>query len=212
MNEVTRILIVDDHEVVRIGMAALLQRRAGFQVVGEAGTTQEAIAQATQCQPDVVIMDIRLPDGSGIEACREIRALNPNIRVVMLTSYADDEALFSSMMAGAEGYVLKMIGSDALVRAVETVARGEPLLDPSISRKLMNYLRLRQEERQREETLTEQEKRILALIAEGKTNKEIAQEVFLSEKTVRNHVSSILGKLGFTNRTQAAAYALRRQS
>lgn len=208
----TRILIVDDHEVVRIGMAALLQRREGFQVVGEAGTAQEAIAQATKCQPDVVIMDIRLPDGSGIEACREIRALNPNIRVVMLTSYADDEALFSSMMAGAEGYVLKMIGSDALVRAVETVARGEPLLDPSISRKLMNYLRLRQEERRREEILTDQEKRILALIAEGKTNKEIAQEVFLSEKTVRNHVSSILSKLGFTNRTQAAAYALRRQS
>ncbi len=204
-----RILLVDDHEVVRIGLATLLRRHEDFEVVGEAGTAAEAVEMAVRLRPNVVVMDIRLPDNSGIEACREIRASVPGARVIMLTSYADDEAMFASIMAGAEGYVLKMIGSDALVKAVQTVAKGEPLLDPTVTRRLVAYLQDRQAGRQRYESLSDQEVRILHLIADGKTNKEIAAEVFLSEKTVRNHVSNILSKLGLSNRTQAAAYVLR---
>lgn len=206
-----RIMLVDDHEVLRIGMAALLRRRPDFQVVGEAGTAAEAVELAAALQPDIVIMDVRLPDESGITACRQIRSANPSIKVIMLTSYADDEAMFASLMAGAEGYVLKVIGSDALLRAVETVARGEPLLSPENHRKLLQFLRRRQEEQRKSESLTPQEERILEAIAQGKSNREIAAELCLSEKTVRNHVTHILAKLGFSNRTQAAAFALRRQ-
>ncbi|MEW6662029.1 MAG: response regulator [Bacillota bacterium] len=208
----TRIMIVDDHEVVRLGIAALLQRRERFQVVGEAGSIAETLELIGNCQPDIVIMDLRLPDGSGVELCREIRSRYSNIKVIMLTSYADDEAMVAALMAGAEGYVLKMIGSDALMDALESVSRGEPLIDPTINKKLLEFLRRRQAERQWEEALTDREKTILLMLAEGKTNKEIANELYLSEKTVRNHVSNILNKLGLANRTQAAAYVLRNRT
>ena len=206
-----RILLVDDHEVVRIGLRTLLSRRPGFEVVGEAGTAAEAVALATSLKPDVVVMDIRLPGHSGIEACREIVAEHPEIQVIMLTSYAEDDLLFEAIQAGAAGYVLKQIGSDALVRALETVGRGESLLDPSLTRKVFTKLResARKESGEAFTDLTDQEMRILGLIAEGRTNREIGETLFLSEKTVRNYVSSILGKLRLAHRSQAAAYAVK---
>jgi len=207
-----RILIVDDHEVVRMGLRGLLERNSGFQVVGEAGSADEAVAKALEQPVDVVVMDVRMPGGSGIEACRTIREARPDTKVIMLTSYADDEAVFASVMAGASGYVLKQIGSQELVDAIRTVARGGSLLDPTVTGQLLNRMRnLNTRSSDGIEELTEHERNILALIAEGKTNREIAKELYLSEKTVRNYVSSLLGKLGLSNRTEAAAYAVRRQ-
>src|SRR5687767_7508727 len=189
-----RLLVVDDHEVVRQGLVALLDRRAGLEVVGQAGTVAESIELAARLMPDLVIMDVRLPDGSGIEACREIRAELPGTRVVMLTSYPDEEAVLSAIVAGAAGYLLKQIRARDLVSALEAVGRGESLLDPAVTEKVLERVRRIATGGQTDEIamLTPQEQKILALVAEGKTNKEIASEVFLSDKTVKNYVSSNL--------------------
>ena len=203
-----RLLIVDDHEVVRQGLVALLDRRPGFQVVAEAGTVEAAMAQARRHEPDLVVMDVRLPDGSGIEACRDIRAELPATRVVMLTSFPDDEAVFSAIVAGASGYLLKQIRARDLVAALEAVGRGESLLDPAVTEKVLARIRQIAAGESNDELagLTPQERKILMLVAEGKTNKEIAAEIFLSDKTVKNYVSSILAKLNLERRAQAAAF------
>ena len=203
------LLVVDDHEVVRQGLVALLDRRTGFQVVAEAGTAAEALEQARQFQPDLVVMDVRLPDGSGIEACREIRSELPNTRVVMLTSYPDEDAVLAAIVAGASGYLLKQVRARDLVAALETVADGGSLLDPAVTGKVLERMRRIATDDDELAALTKQERKILALVAEGKTNKEIAAEVFLSDKTVKNYVSSILAKLNLERRAQAAAYVAR---
>ena len=205
---VIRLLVVDDHEVVRQGLVALLSKRPNLQVVAEAGTVAEAIEAARRFQPELVVMDVRLPDGSGIEACREIRAERPETRVVMLTSYPDEDAVLSAIVAGASGYLLKQVRARDLVDALERVARGESLLDPAVTGRVLERVRRIATGDQPDELaqLTPQERKILALVAEGKTNKEIAAEVFLSDKTVKNYVSSILGKLNLERRAQAAAY------
>lgn len=209
----TRILIVDDHEVVREGLRALLSKREGFDVVGQAGTMEQAISEAARSQPDVIVMDVRLPDGSGIEACREIREVRPETKVIMLTSYADDDAVFASILAGAAGYVLKQTRGAALADAIASVARGESLLDAAVTQKVMERVRSASQRKADDplDALTEQEHKILALIAEGKTNKEIADEVYLSDKTVKNYVSNILSKLNLRRRSEAAAFIARRE-
>lgn len=206
-----RMLVVDDHEVVRQGLVALLDRREEFEVVAQAGTVSEAVAAAARFEPDLVIMDVRLPDGSGIEACREIRAARPATRVVMLTSYPDEEAVLSAIIAGASGYLLKQIRGRDLVSALESVGRGESLLDPAVTEKVLQRVRMAASGGAADELsdLTPQERKILLLVAEGKTNKEIAADVFLSDKTVKNYVSSILSKLNLQRRTQAAAFVAR---
>jgi len=202
-----RLLVVDDHEVVREGLVALLARRDEFQVVAQAGTAAEALSQARLHQPDLVVMDVRLPDASGIEACRDIRAELPATRVVMLTSYPDEEAVLSAIIAGASGYLLKQIRGRDLVAALEAVGRGDSLLDPAVTERVLERVRRAASGEQDElSQLTAQERRILLLVAEGKTNKEIAAEIFLSDKTVKNYVSSILAKLDLQRRTQAAAF------
>jgi len=207
---VLKILIVDDHEVVRLGLRTLLDRQSNFMVVDEAATAKEAVQKTLLLHPDVVVMDIRLLGGSGIDACRKIVEQAPETKVIMLTSYAEDEMLFDAIAAGACGYVLKQIGSDDLIRAVEAVGRGEALLDSALTQRV--FERVRQATRKEYEAsfanLTEQEMRVLAQVAEGKTNREIAQALFLGEGTVRNYVSSILKKLNLTNRAEAAAYAV----
>ncbi|MEJ5239740.1 MAG: response regulator transcription factor [Anaerolineales bacterium] len=205
-----RVLIVDDHEVVRVGLKALLERRTDFMVVGEAGTAREAVEKALALRPDIVLMDIRLPGASGIEACEQIVNQLPETRVVMLTSYAEDEMLFSAIRAGASGYVLKQIGSEDLIKALEAVGRGEALLDPAVTQRVFQEVRraVKEEEAAAFASLTQQEKHVLLLVSEGKTNREIAQALFLGEGTVRNYVSSILAKLGVNNRAEAAAYAV----
>ncbi|MEO5940878.1 MAG: response regulator transcription factor [Candidatus Limnocylindrales bacterium] len=206
-----RLLVVDDHEVVRQGLVALLDRRPNFQVVAQAGTVEEALAQARLHQPDIVIMDVRLPDGSGVEACREIRADLPDTRVVMLTSFPDDEAVLSAIVAGAAGYLLKQIRARDLVSALEAVGRGESLLDPAVTERVLARVRQIASGEIHDELagLTPQERKILLLVAEGKTNKAIAAEIFLSDKTVKNYVSSILAKLNLERRAQAAAFVAR---
>ena len=206
-----RLLVVDDHEVVRQGLVALLDRRPNFQVVAEAGTVEEALAQARLHQPDIVIMDVRLPDGSGVEACREIRADLPDTRVVMLTSFPDDEAVLSAIVAGAAGYLLKQIRARDLVSALEAVGRGESLLDPAVTERVLARVRQIASGEIHDELagLTPQERKILLLVAEGKTNKAIAAEIFRSDKTVKNYVSSILAKLNLERRAQAAAFVAR---
>ena len=205
------LLIVDDHEVVRQGLAALLGRRGEFQVVAEAGTVADAVAAARKFRPDLVVMDVRLPDGSGIEACREIRAELPETRVVMLTSYPDEDAVLSAIIAGASGYLLKQVRARDLIAALEAVGRGESLLDPAVTGRVLERVRRIATSDQPDELaqLTSQEQKILLLVAEGKTNKEIAADVFLSDKTVKNYVSSILAKLNLERRAQAAAYMAR---
>jgi DNA-binding NarL/FixJ family response regulator len=205
-----RILLVDDHEVVRLGLRALLERHPQFEIVAEAATAREALEQVSQYAPDVVVMDIRLPGGSGIEACEEISEKYPNSKVIMLTSYAEDEMLFSAIRAGASGYVLKQIEGESLVRAIEAVGRGEALLDPAVTQRIFQEVRkaAKEEEASAFAALTQQEKHVLLLVSEGKTNREIAQALFLGEGTVRNFVSSILSKLGVSNRAEAAAYAV----
>ena len=207
-----RLLVVDDHEVVRQGLVALLDRRSGFEVVAQAESVADAIALADRFEPDLVIMDVRLPDGSGIEACREIRAARPATRVVMLTSYPDEEAVLSAIIAGASGYLLKQIRGRDLVSALEAVGRGESLLDPAVTEKVLERVRRVASGSATDELaeLTSQERKILLLVAEGKTNKEIAKDVFLSDKTVKNYVSSILSKLNLQRRTQAAAFVAKR--
>jgi DNA-binding NarL/FixJ family response regulator len=206
-----RILLVDDHEVVRLGLRALIERQPGMEIVGEAGTVREAVSKAEQLAPDVVLLDIRLPGGDGLEACRQIKAQRPETRIIVLTSYPDDEMLFDAIACGAEGYVLKQIGSDDLIRALEQVGRGGSLLDPSLTNRVFAKMReVRQQERAHAfADLTAQEMRILARLAEGKTNREIGANLQLSEKTVRNYVSMILSKMGLASRAEAAAYAAR---
>src|SRR5436190_31714 len=209
-----RLLIVDDHEVVRQGLVALLDRRPNFQVVAEAGTVEESLEQARRYKPDIVVMDVRLPDGSGVEACREIRAELPDTRVVMLTSFPDDEAVLSAIVAGAAGYLLKQIRARDLVAALEAVGRGESLLDPAVTERVLQRVRRIAAGDANDElsVLTPQERKILMLVAEGKTNKEIAGDVFLSDKTVKNYVSSILSKLNLERRAQAAAFVAKQRS
>lgn len=206
-----RIILVDDHEIVRLGLKTLLARYPQFEIVAEAGDALEAIEAVGRSEPDVVVMDIRLPGMNGVEATQQITSLYPNVKVIMLTSYADEDVLFDAIAAGASGYVLKQIGSDDLVRALERVGRGESLLDPAVTQKV--FQRVRASARRAEDAafsaLTDQELQILSLITEGLTNKEIAGRVFLSEKTVRNYVSSILAKLDLSSRAEAAAYAVR---
>ena len=206
-----RILLVDDHEIVRLGLKALLSRYPHFEVIAEARTAQEAIEHTLRLEPDIVVMDIRLPGRNGIEATRDIVEASPATKVIMLTSHADDDVLFDAISAGASGYVLKQIGSDDLIRALETVGRGESMLDPALTQKVFQHVResARRAEDEYFAALTEQELTILALITEGLTNREIAERVFLSEKTVRNYVSSILSKLALSSRAEAAAYAVR---
>jgi len=210
MSTKLRILLVDDHEVVRLGLKALLDRHPNFEVIGEAGNAREAVELAGNLHPDVIVMDIRLPGGSGIEACQEITDKQPESKVIMLTSYAEDEMLFSAIRAGAAGYVLKQIGGEDLVRAIEAVGRGEALLDPAVTQRIFQEVRkaAREEEASAFSALTQQEKHVLLLVSEGKTNREIAKALFLGEGTVRNYVSSILSKLGVSNRAEAAAYAV----
>ena len=206
-----RIVLVDDHEVVRLGLRSLLERQPDLVVVGEAETANEAIQAVESLAPDVVVLDIRLPGRSGVEACVEIKRLRPETKIIMLTSYAEDEVLLDAIAAGAEGYVLKQVGSDDLVQALRRVGRGERMLDPHLTDQVFAKLR-EMRERERAEAfadLSEQELHVLALVAEGKTNREIGQALHLSEKTVRNYVSDILTKLGHTSRAQAAAYAAR---
>jgi DNA-binding NarL/FixJ family response regulator len=207
-----RILLVDDHEVVRNGIRALLEAVENMEVCGEAGSVKDAVREAEWKRPDVVVMDVRLADGSGIEATREIRGKLPDTRVIMLTSFADDEALFASIMAGASGYVLKEVRGGDLVRAIQAVGQGQSLLDPSVTTAVLDRLRkgkhlLKDEKLAR---LSAQEERILGLVAEGKTNAEIGRELGLAEKTVKNYVSSILSKLEVARRAEAAAYLARR--
>ena len=205
-----RILLVDDHEVVRLGLKALLDRHPDFEVVGEAGSAREALEQVSNLQPSVVVMDIRLPGTSGIEACEEIVQNFPDTKVIMLTSYAEDEMLFSAIRAGASGYILKQIGGEDLVRALDAVGRGEALLDPAVTQRVFQEVRkaVKDEEASAFSHLSQQEKHVLLLVSEGKTNREIAKALFLGEGTVRNYVSSILSKLGVNNRAEAAAYAV----
>lgn len=206
-----RILVVDDHEVVRQGLVSLLDRRPDLEVVAQAGSVAEAIALAARHEPDLVTMDVRLPDGSGIEACREIRAARPETRVVMLTSYPDEEAVLSAIIAGASGYLLKQIRGRDLVSALEVVGRGDSLLDPAVTEKVLERVRRTANGSASDELagLTAQERKILLLVAEGMTNKEIAADVFLSDKTVKNYVSIILSKLSLQRRAQAAAFVAR---
>ena len=206
-----RIMVVDDHEVVRLGVRALIDRQPGMEVVGEAGTVREAVTQTRHLQPDVVVLDIRLPGGSGLDACRQIKEYRPETRIIILTSFPDDEVIFDAIACGADGYVLKEIGSDELIRALERIGRGESLLDPSVTDRVFAKMR---EARERERAdafagLSERQMHILARVAEGETNREIGAALHLSEKTVRNYLSDILRELNLTSRAQAAAYAAR---
>ena len=207
-----RVMLVDDHEVVREGLRTLIGRHKEMLVVGEAGTTAEAIETAARAKPDVIVMDIRLPDGSGVEACRTIREARPETKVIMLTSYADDEALFASIVAGAAGYLLKQTRGQALIDAISAVAQGRSLLDPDVTGKVLERVRKgRGDEDPAFASLTDQERKVLEQLAEGKTNREIGEVHFLSEKTVKNYVSRILDKLGLARRAEAAAYMAKRR-
>jgi DNA-binding NarL/FixJ family response regulator len=203
------VFLLDDHEVVRTGLRALLEAGDDITVVGEAGTVADALSRIPAAKPDVAILDVRLPDGNGVEVCREVRSADPDIVCVMLTSYADDEALIASIMAGAAGYVLKQIGSLDLLDTIRRAGAGESLLDPALTDRVLDRLRDGPAVDPRLASLTPQERRILDLIAEGKTNRQIAEEMYLAEKTVKNYVSNLLAKLGMARRTQAATFAAR---
>lgn len=204
-----RVFLLDDHEVVRRGLADLLQSGGDIEVVGESGSAQEAARLIPALRPDVAILDARLPDGNGIDVCRDVRAVDSSIRGLILTSYEDDEALFAAIMAGAAGYVLKQIRGTDLVDAVRRVAAGQSLLDPAITTRVLERIRNGVEQPRELRSLTEQERRILEYVAEGLTNREIAAKMFLAEKTVKNYMSSVLAKLGLERRTQAAVLATR---
>jgi len=205
-----RIIIVDDHEIVRLGLKSLLDQYPQYEVVSEAKNAKEALAQVETHKPDIVLMDIRLPGKSGIDACEEIKQNFPEVKVIMLTSYAEDEMLFSAIKAGASGYVLKQIDSSGLAKSIEAVARGEASLDPAVTQRVFQEVRraVKDEEAASFTELSQQEKMVLKLVSEGKTNREIAQSLYLGEGTVRNYVSSILSKLSVSNRAEAAAYAV----
>ncbi len=208
--EAFRVLLVDDHEIVREGLAALIDSTPDLTVVGQAGSVEDAVRRTGFDEPDVVVLDVRLPDGSGVEACREIRARFPDVKVLMLTSFADEEALMAAILAGASGYVLKRVRGDDLLESIRAVGRGGSLLDPEMTEKL--FRRLRGDGYQEDPLLSKlspQEHTILGHIAEGKTNKQIAEDMFLAEKTVKNYVSNMLAKLGMARRSEAAAYMAR---
>jgi two-component system response regulator DevR len=207
-----RVFLLDDHEIVRRGVAELIGLQSDLEVVGEAGTEADALIRITASQPDVAVLDVRLPDGNGIEVCREVRSLFPNIHVLMLTSYSDDEALFNAIMAGASGYVLKEIRGSDLIAAIRQVAAGNSLLDPSLTERVLERLRNGDKEDDELADLTDQEKTILNLIGEGMTNRQIGEQMHLAEKTIKNYVSGLLAKLGMERRTQAAAYVARREA
>jgi DNA-binding NarL/FixJ family response regulator len=202
-----RVYLLDDHEVVRHGLRDLLEREGDIEIVGESGSAVDAGHRIPALRPHVAVLDARLPDGSGIDVCREVRSVDPSIQALILTSYEDDEALFAAIMAGAAGYVLKQIKGTDLVDAVRRVAAGQSLLDPAVTARVLDRIRRGPEQPDELKGLTEQERRILALVAEGLTNREIAQRMFLSEKTIKNYVSSLLAKLGMERRTQAAVLA-----
>jgi DNA-binding NarL/FixJ family response regulator len=201
-----RVFLLDDHEIVRDGLRALLDGQADIEVVGEAATAAEALARIPPTRPDVAVLDVQLPDGSGVEVCREIRSANPETQCVMLTSFADDDALFEAIVAGAAGYLLKQIRGTDIVDAVRKVADGQSLLDPAVTARVLEWMREPKAEDERLARLTGQERKILALIAEGLTNRQIAERMFLAEKTVKNYVSNLLAKLGMQRRTQAAVF------
>jgi two-component system response regulator DevR len=203
---VTRIFLLDDHEIVRRGVADLLNSVPDFEVIGEAGTVAEALRRLPAAIPDVAILDGRLPDGSGIEVCRIIREQNPDVKCLILTSYDDDEAIFAAVLAGAAGYVLKQIRGSNLIDAVRQVAAGQSLLDPTVTARVLQRIREGKQEDARLASLNAQERKILILIAEGLTNRQIGERLFLAEKTVKNNVSSLLAKLGMQRRTQAAVF------
>jgi DNA-binding NarL/FixJ family response regulator len=206
-----RVFLLDDHEIVRRGLRELFEAQEDLQVVGEASNAEEAMTRVPPTRPDVAVLDVRLPGTSGIEVCRDLRALLPDLRCLMLTSFADDDALFSAILAGASGYLLKQIRGPELVSAVRRVAEGQSLIDPALTATVMERLRGKQED-ERIAKLSPQERRILDLIAEGKTNRQIGAEMYLAEKTVKNYVSNLLAKMGFSRRTEAAVYATRSRS
>lgn len=205
--EPIRVFLLDDHEVVRRGLRDLLEGEGDIEIVGESGTAREATARIPALRPDVAVLDARLPDGSGIDVCRDVRSTDPSIKALILTSYDDDEALFAAIMAGAAGYVLKQIGAGDLVDSVRRVAAGQSLIDPQLMARVLERVRTGPPEHEELAGLTDQERKILALIAEGMTNRQIGERLFLAEKTVKNYVSSILSKLGLERRTQAAVLA-----
>jgi DNA-binding NarL/FixJ family response regulator len=207
--DVIRVFLLDDHEVVRRGVREILDAEDDIEVVGEAGTAAEALARVPPTRPHVALLDVRLPDGDGVSVCRDIRSAYPEIQCLMLTSFSDDEALFQAVLAGAAGYLLKQIRGTDIVDGVRRVARGESLLDPTVTKRVLDRLRKPPEEDERLARLTAQERRILELIAEGLTNRQIADTIHLAEKTVKNYVSNLLAKLGMERRTQAAVYAAR---
>jgi two-component system, NarL family, response regulator DevR len=205
--EPIRVFLLDDHEIVRRGLRELLESEGDIEVIGEAGLAAVAARRIPALRPDVAVLDGRLPDGSGIDVCRDVRSFDPSIAVLILTSFDDDEALFTSIMAGAAGYVLKQIRGTDLVDAIRRVAAGQSLLDPAVTERVLSRLREGEQEDERLAGLTDQERRILGHIAEGLTNRQIAQQMYLAEKTVKNYVSSLLAKLGMERRTQAAVFA-----
>jgi two-component system response regulator DevR len=207
--ETIRVFLLDDHEIVRRGIKELLEGEPDIEVVGESGLAEEAARRIPALRPDVAILDARLPDGSGIDTCREIRSRDPEIKALILTSYDDDEALFSAIMAGAAGYVLKQVGGNDFIEMVRRVAAGQSMLDPSVTAQVLERVRNGPPVDKELESLTEQEQKILGLIGEGLTNRQIAQQMYLAEKTVKNYVSSLLAKLGLTSRTQAAIFAVK---
>jgi two-component system response regulator DevR len=204
-----KVFLLDDHEIVRRGLRELLEAAGDMEVVAEAGTAEEALRRVPATSPDVAVLDVRLPDGDGVQVCREIRSRMPQVQCLMLTSYADDEALFDAIMAGASGYVLKQIRGTELVDAIRKVASGQSLLDPSVTARVLERLRTGSAEDKKLEGLTDQERRILELLSEGLTNREIADRMYLAEKTVKNYVSNLLAKMGMQRRTEAAVYAAR---
>ena len=204
-----RVYILDDHEIVRRGITELLERGGDIVVVGESGSAREAARSMADLRPDVAILDGRLPDGSGIDVCRDVRSADPGIKALILTSYDDDKALLAAVVAGASGYLLKQVRGNDLVDSVRRVASGQSMLDPAMTALVLERIRRCPEEHDELDVLTPQQKRILDLVGEGLTNREIARRMLLSEKTVKNYVSSMLAKLGFTSRTQAAVFAAR---
>lgn len=206
-----KLLLVDDHEVVRLGLRTILGRDPSIQVVGEAGTMAAAVEECLRLMPDLVLMDVRLPDGSGVEACREIRSARPQTRVIFLTSYADEDAVLATIAAGADGYLLKEIDGEGLLRAIKTVVGGQSILDPAITQRVLRQMQsLSRVADDESPELSAQEQRVVALVAEGKTNKEIAAALGLSDKTVKNYLANVFQKLHVTRRSQAAAYFVRR--
>ena len=202
----TRIFLLDDHEVVRRGLRELFESEEDLEVVGEAGTAEEALSRIPPTRPDVAVLDVRLPDGDGVEVCREIRSNHPEVACIMLTSFADDEAVYAAIMAGAAGYLLKQVRGNDLVTGVRRVAAGESLLDPGVTSRVLERIRHR-DDADELSALTPQERNILELISEGLTNRQIGERMYLAEKTVKNYVSNLLTKLGMSRRTEAAAYA-----